>query len=819
VSAGAVEVAHEALLREWPRLRAWLDEGAEGRRLHRQLTRAASDWSAGGRDAGELYRGARLAAALEWRADHEPELNATEQRFLEASRAARERARRRVRAVLAGVAALLVLSTGAALVALEQRGQARAEARTAEAQQLGALAQTEEALDHAMLLARQAVALDDTFATRDSLLAVLRRGPAAVGFFPRVRNAVRAIALHPDGRTLAVGDDGGRVTFVRTADRRPLGPPHRIIGASGVSALTFSPDGTRLAATATVMRWRGVIELFDGRTGRYITQVESKLSPTPFQPHFSPDSRVLATQDEGPERRSAAVRRWDARTGAKRPGRTSGTAVGGASVLLGLIDAGARAVTSGAAEGGTVVRDAGTLRTVRRFPFFGSVAALSPAEGLVALGDPDGGLRLLDVRSGRLRSARHRAGAPVVAIRFDVTGERLLTADRDGRLTLWDPKRATPLATLGAGPLGPAPDLQVSRDGRTAYGVSRDGRVVVWDLTGARHWERPFGADMTPSGGHPLAVAPDGSRLAVVDARGFADVFDGRTLRRIVRIRPATGAVTGAAISPDGNVMAITAYDGVDGTVEFWDVGAQRRLGPPQTGHADPAEAVTWSADGRWLATGDASTAVRLWDARRRMPQDALVRGVVDLGLSPDGKLLAVTLELDNFAGALEIRSVPDLELVRTLALPIGTVGRFSPDGRSLLYGARDGRVWTVDTRTWKPRGRPQRVSPGVRSAALSPDGRLLAATSIGGTGGLWDVRSRRPVGAALSGGTGDSVATAFLGASRLAVLHERGGVAWDVRPGAWERHACTVAGRALTRAEWHALLPRHRYAPACARP
>ena len=819
VSAGAVEVAHEALLREWPRLRTWLDEGAEGRRLHRQLTRAASDWSAGGRDAGELYRGARLAAALEWRADHAPELNATEQRFLEASRVARQRARRRLRAVLAGVAALLVLSTGAALVALEQRGQARAEARTAEAQQLGALAQTEEALDHAMLLARQAVALDDTPATRDSLLAALRRGPAAVGFFPRGRNAVRAIALHPDGRTLAVGDDGGRVTFVRTADRRPLGPPHQIIGAAGVSALTFSPDGTRLAATATFMRWRGVIELFDGRTGRYITQVEGRLSPTPSRPHFSPDSRVLATQEAGAERRSAAVRRWDARTGAKRPGLTSGTAVGGTSALLGVIDAGARAVTSGAAEGGTVVRDAATLRTVHRFPFFGSVAALSPAAGLVALGDPDGGLRLLDLRSGRLRSARERAGAPVVAIRFDVAGKRLLTADRDGRLTLWDPRRAAPSATLGAGPLGPAPDLQVSRDGRTAYGVSRDGRVVVWDLTGARHWERPFGADMTPSGGHPLAVAPDGSRFAVLDARGFADVFDGRTLRRTARIRPAYGRVVGAAIAPDNRVMAITTFDGVDGTVEFWDLRSRRRLGAPQTGHADPAEAVTWSADGRWLATGDTRAMVRVWDARRRTLHGTSTGGMTDLALSPDGKLLAVTLEHANPGGGLELRSVPSLEVVRTVKVPTGTVGRFSPDGRSLVYGDRGGRIWTLDTRTWRPRGRPLEIGAAVLGVALSPDGRLLAATSHGGTGRLWEVGARRPVGAALWSGEDDPIAAAFLpGGSRLAVLHERGGVVWDVRRSSWMRHACAVAGRALTRAEWKALLPRHDYAPACRR-
>ena len=114
VTEGEVEVAHEALLREWPRLRGWLEDDAEGRRLHRHLRTAASEWDAGGRDRGELYRGARLAAARDWAADHDPELAARERAFLDESASASERAHRRLRMVLAGVAALLVVAVIAA---------------------------------------------------------------------------------------------------------------------------------------------------------------------------------------------------------------------------------------------------------------------------------------------------------------------------------------------------------------------------------------------------------------------------------------------------------------------------------------------------------------------------------------------------------------------------------------------------------------------------------------------------------------------------------------------------------------------------------
>jgi hypothetical protein len=68
VSDGQVELSHEALLREWPRYHAWLEEDRIDRRVHAHVTAAANDWDERGRDLADVYRGARLAAALDWRA-------------------------------------------------------------------------------------------------------------------------------------------------------------------------------------------------------------------------------------------------------------------------------------------------------------------------------------------------------------------------------------------------------------------------------------------------------------------------------------------------------------------------------------------------------------------------------------------------------------------------------------------------------------------------------------------------------------------------------------------------------------------------------
>ena len=82
---GTAEVAHEVLIRQWPTLRAWLEEDRAGLRLHRRLGNAARLWDAGGREAGDLYRGTRLAVAVQWAQEQPDALNATERVFLDRS--------------------------------------------------------------------------------------------------------------------------------------------------------------------------------------------------------------------------------------------------------------------------------------------------------------------------------------------------------------------------------------------------------------------------------------------------------------------------------------------------------------------------------------------------------------------------------------------------------------------------------------------------------------------------------------------------------------------------------------------------------------
>ena len=234
VGEDSVEVAHEALLREWPRLRGWLEEDVQGRALHRHLIGAAREWDQSGRDPAELYRGARLTGVLDWAATHDSDLNQLEREFLDAGRAAAERevadarqraereahTSRRLRGLLAGLAVLLVLALVAGGLALTLRGRAERQALVAERQalvadsrRLGAQALLEDELHRSLLLARQGIALDDSVDTRSNLLAALLRSPAATAILRGDLDGIGALGLSRDGRLLAVGDGGGRVAI------------------------------------------------------------------------------------------------------------------------------------------------------------------------------------------------------------------------------------------------------------------------------------------------------------------------------------------------------------------------------------------------------------------------------------------------------------------------------------------------------------------------------------------------------------------------------------------------------------------------------
>jgi WD40 repeat protein/class 3 adenylate cyclase/energy-coupling factor transporter ATP-binding protein EcfA2 len=850
IGEGTVEVAHEALIRHWPTLREWLDEDREGRLLHRRLTEAAQEWEALGRDPGALFRGTRLATTGDWATAHDPELNQLERGFLTASRQASQaeaerqrRANRRLRGLLIGAVVLLVVAVVAGAVALVQRSHARnaqaaaeAQALRSDAERIATLALTEPKLDRAMLLGVLGAQLKDLPETRGDLLTVLQKNPAALRVIQPSRSQNTALAISHDNRLLACGDAGGAVHFNDLRTWKPNGAAVRLDGPVSAHAMTFSPDG-RLLAVATAPRGtRSNVYLVDvsSRAARRLgswSSVAVSAGPLRFtRMAFSPDGTRIAVAIatatasspvpvgqrllllEVPSGRVVWERKYPL-----RPGQNE-TAV--AFTPQGVL------VTS-AQQGETLLWDTRTGRIERRF-LIGGPLAVSPDGHRLALAqnnanffDPRGSLAVLDLRSGKHRSFQALPiSAWVTSVGFTPNGAKILGRSFEGTLRVWDVRSGSIVETF-TGP--PGLNLAVAPDSRTAVSGAQDGSVIAWDLSGAQRLGRTFrwrtpeqGCLTTPC----FWIAPNSSLMAEALADGTVALVDLRIQRVVATLPHRNGPRADAlAFFPDGRTLA---SGGNNGHVTLWDLKTRsvaRTLRFP--------ERVWWvavSQDGKLLAIqtqaqGSSDSRVEVRDvASGAVLYRHLVRfGHRGLEFSPNGRQLAAlgccergsTIEVWDARSGAKFYS---LKLKRH-----ATAIAYSPDGRLLGAGTEDGSVVLLNAQTGTQLGSSLQVATGaVDPISFSPDGRLLVATSTDQTTTLWDLESRKRLGISFALETGSIPVVRFAPNGDLVIDNLADTAVWPTGLDAWERFACQVAGRDLTRAEWADLLPNRPYQHVC---
>ncbi|MFD7607691.1 hypothetical protein ACFWAN_46160 [Streptomyces mirabilis] len=750
-----VDLAHEALITGWPRLREWIDEAREELWTHRQLTEAARVWKQLGGDPGTLYRSTRLASAAQLPPSC---LSTDEQEFLDASLAARlaeeaaVRRRTRLRHQAAALLSILsVLATVTAVYALHAQRSADRQRAVAQSRELAA--RSEATLprlpETAMMLALKGYRTAPTVEARGSLLSSYAKytanqmtghtaGVQAVAFSPDGRtlatagidhsiklwdtlthqltatltghtDVVNAVAFSPDGRTLATASADHSIKVWDTSTQREIAT---LIGHDNtVNAVAFSPDGHILATGSS----DGTIRLWDTATWR-TTSVLDEDTGAILTVSFSPDGIYLATA--GLDRR---VRLWS----------TASWHV--TSTLTGCKDA-VRAVAF-SPSGHTVVA-AGDDGTARLW----SVTAPRPLAVLGQYGDsvaaavfsPDGhtlataagldGVRLWDVRTRREIGS---LAATSTAVAFSPDGHTLATADAyaaDAPGTkLWNAATRRQTATLGDTATGDR--IAFSPDGRTLATTFTDGTVLLWDLS-RRRQAAVWRAGLNAVWG--VAFSPDGRTLATGAYDHTVRLWDTATHRQTAVLTGHTTTVLSVAFSPDGRTLATGAYDG---TVRLWDVTERRSIAVLR-GHTDAVNAVAFSSDGRTLATASSDRTVRLWNAAERR-SIAVLRGHTDavnaVAFSSDGRTLATassdrTVRLWN---AAERRSIAVLRGHTDIVSGVS----FTPDGHTLITSSYDRtvRLWQIDT------ARTTAVLDGdndsIDATALSPDGRTLATT------------------------------------------------------------------------------------------
>jgi WD40 repeat protein len=851
VSEGSVEVAHEALLREWPRLAEWIEEDAEDRRLRRHITQAATEWDEADRDQAELYRGARLAAALDWSADHALELNELERQFMGESREASEKetkrvrkTNRRLRGLLIGVAVLLAAAIAGGIFAVLQRGEARdaaaearnsaAQARGAEtaqlAQRLGAQALVEEDLDLSLLLARQAVAIDDTPQTRGSLLATLLRAPAATGIMHGSDEALLvSIARSPDGRTLAVIDFYGKLHFFDPRTYEQIGEPLPLRG--WVESIAYSPDGETLAIGGE----DGYVRLIDARTREELARVV--VGPHAARLAYTDNGSRLVVFSAGS---LPVISIRDASTlepvgiAIEPEGfRASNTAWYLRPPHFALTPDG-RSLVTASDDGELAWWDLQSRRKTRALEIAKGyhALALSP-DGLTAAVGIDGGIQLVDLRTGDAITASAGFTGSPNWVRFSPDGKTVVSANLDGTLTLWEVGSTRQWETL-RGHSKAVEQAVFSADGDTLYTVSGDGTAVAWDLTRNRSVARPFTFThdrdfQVDYDAHPGVFSPDSRLIGVGLKEQGIQLLDARKLTPAgAPLLETGGEVKALAFSPNGQTLAaVTGH----GQATIWDLASHTLRHEPFLAPGGERVGVAFSPAGTTLATVGTSGVV-IWDVATgaRLTKLTTLFGLaqgVGVAFSADGARVAFA----QWRGA-QVWDVAKESLVATVGVAggTGTAGAgalgstdllsvaLSPDGEMLAVGGYGRLVRLSDIGTGKLLHELDVGGSGAATLEFSPDGRTLAVSGRQANASLWDVATGTRIGPSLTAGLRWAMLDLSADGRRLLLTSANGhGAVWDIDPQSWNQRACELANRTLTEEEWELFLPGRPYEPACA--
>jgi WD40 repeat protein/class 3 adenylate cyclase len=848
-----IEVAHEALMREWGRFRRWIDSGREEVRLHRRLATAAREWEQADREPSYLLRGSNLAQFELLAGESTIALTEFEREFVEASTAANElelarqrRQNRRLRTLLTGAVGLLVLAVIAGALALASRSNAQHEAKVALGRQLGAEAVSQPRIDIAMLLARESLNLDQSPQTEGTLLATLLRTPEVAGTFTLpIEDRPQNVEVSPDGRRIAVVTNNNvmRVYNTRT---------HQSVGSFGAGNFVYAyvPSSGDLLVLDPGLGYPYFL-LKDPRTGHTLRRFRlSKLWQTtrtsPVEPLVvSPDGRYAfflysVINPDGSFGR-AYMERWNLDQG----GQSFRVKLDGSGMIAAGAMPGDRVMV--AMDGRISTWDGRTLKRIGTAsgPSFGPNAfvntAFSPNGQIMAYGLEDGSVHFRNVATGKTITGVGTHSAPVQRIAFAPGSHVVVSTGDDGLGIVWDPSSGQPIERL-TGHSGRVLGADFSSDGKTLYTAGLDGTVLQYDLGGSQRFGTPFalgqsGRPPNPftsalPGGPVLAASPDdklfaASATGTETAQSTVRLYSVSPLRRVSTISLPRGRSVGAGAWA-GNRFVLGADRGL---VQLWAVAGGKPLG------GAVLSGINTKAQVRALATADGGRVVAsvdgyygpqpknggpppeegefaIWrDGRLVGGKPLSLHGFGDaVALSPDGATAAVSADAPPGRPAhVLLVNTRTGGLVRAITVPNASASvsalAFAPDG-TLATGTWSGIVNLWDPRTGQELGhRLLAASAPVASIAFSPDGKTFA-TSGGSSGGvrIWVTATQQQLGSDFPGGDGQWGNVAYTPDSRylVAVYSDGSAYRWPVSVAAWEKQACTVAGgRDFTDEEW----------------
>jgi WD40 repeat protein len=794
-----VEVAHEALVREWPRLRQWIEEDRSELIVLGRLRDSAVTWADLDRDPSALLRGTALEAALAV-AGSRPALAPLEAAYVDASRDARDleqlqqdelirrqaRTNRRLRLQLGAIAVALVVALVGGLIALDQRQQAVRQGHVAVARELAAAAAANVRDDPELSIL---LALDAVDATRQYDEPVL---PEAQEALHQAVASDRMLRSFPGvGGYLDWSGDGKLFATEGTEDTGIVNIQDAVTGRSvqtfkgdavDLNDVVFSADSRRLITAGD----EGSIRVWDVATGASIRDVTARNDGTAWGPSSSPDGRLVAGawKDAGRVRvfSTSGGEPWVLDFGEDEhpmdtefspDGRRLAVATAASTLYIADIE------THQAfrlASGDTYLRD----------------LAWSPNGRWIATNGNDGA-HVYDARTGRLLAVTTGHMGPVNTVAWSPDSRMVATGSEDGTARVyafdkWVPREVARVAA------------QDQRAGVASLDFSPDGTQLMtsdWSITSVKVWDvRPEAAQEvvnipgvnSADWGTPLT--PDGRSVWVPEDDGHVSRYDlasGTRLQRLPRPRDLPD-VQRLSLSPDGRLlvvadsrMPVPVWDTSTGQVAFvigkgrsddvseivWDGSGEHlavglnpygtpsrvlvfdRTGAP-VGRISGEDGITirglgFRGDGDVVATtGSAGRdeasdrGIRLWDWRQDKLLGRIDGNAIGVVFDPSGQHLATTRLIDGLADVWNASTGTHVTALEGHAGTIGDVA-FDATGERVATASTDGSVRIWDARTGTQLLALRLAVPmGASSVSFSPDGTRLVTTWADGMTRVW---------------------------------------------------------------------------------
>ncbi|WP_242054562.1 eIF2A-related protein [Nostoc sp. FACHB-190] len=678
-----VEVAHEALIRYWPRLLNWLDENRTNLQLRETIRQAALDWDKQQKDDNYLvHRGGRLEDA-QVLAKQTGFLNQLEANYVNACIELRQRqeaekeARRRreirtARGVAGGAVVAVMISASLGLVAWSQKQEAeiaKAEAITQSSLVLFDSHQELEALIKGIkagrIFKKQKINyIPAMVALQKAVYGIKQRNNFTHG------SVVYGMAFSPDGKTFA---SAGRDKTIKIWDLKGKLLQTFIGHQDSVISVAFSPDGKTIASASddkTIKLWD-----LNGKELRTFKGHQAEINSVAF----SPDGKTIASGSF-----DNTVKLWDL------SGKELQTFKGHKDRLINVV--------------------------------------FSPDGKIIASASLDNTVKLWDLNGKELRTFKgHQAGVNSVA--FSPDGKTIASASDDKTVKLWD-LNAKELLTF-KGHQNQILRAVFSPDGKTIASGSFDNTVKLWDLSGKEL--QTFKKQNTAL--RSVAFSPDGKTIASADWGNDVTLWNLST-KELKTLKGHENYVYRVVFSPDGKTIASASYDS---TVKLWDLNG--KLLQTFKGDIYPVYSVAFSPDGNTIAAASYDGTVRLWNLNGKLLQTFQTHQVWinKVVFSPDGKTIASgssdkTIKLWDLTGKLLQTFKGHQDSVFSVA--------FSPDGKTIASASFDKTL-----KLWDLSGKELQTFKGhqdqVTGVAFSPDGKIIASSGVDCNIKLWDLSGK----------------------------------------------------------------------------